>query len=228
MPFHFLFARISAYGAFRAMRNAVVWFTFAVSGAAAAPVTIVALGDSLTAGYGLRQEDGFVPQMQAWLDAEGAETIVLNAGVSGDTTAGGASRLGWALTPETDALIVNLGGNDMLRGIDPAEVRANLDQILSEATAKGLPVLLVGLRAPGNYGADYKAAFDAVYPDLAAKYDAVFTQNYFIPLIDQERAILDPALMQIDGIHPNKKGVGIAVAALGPKVLALIAKVPGQ
>ncbi len=193
--------------------------------AAAEPVTIVALGDSLTAGYGLQQEDGFVPQLQAWLDGQGADAVVLNAGVSGDTTAGGASRLGWALTPATDALIVNLGGNDMLRGIDPGEVRANLEQIMAQAQAKGLPILLVGLRAPGNYGADYKAAFDAVYPALAEKYDAVFVLNYFIPLIDQEKALLDPALMQLDGIHPNKRGVAVAVAALGPKVMELIGRV---
>ncbi len=225
MPFHSLFARNFAYGAFRALRNAAIAFTFTASFANAEPVTIVALGDSLTAGYGLRADDGFVPQMQAWLDAAGADAVVLNAGVSGDTTAGGASRLGWALTPETDALIVNLGGNDMLRGIDPGEVRSNLDQIMAEAAAKGLPVLLVGLRAPANYGAEYKAAFDAVYPDLAAKYDAITVVNYFTPLIDQEKAVFDPALMQFDGIHPNKRGVTAAVAALGPKVLELIAKV---
>jgi acyl-CoA thioesterase I len=225
MPYHSFFARLCGYGAFRAIRNAAIAFTFAASFANAEPVTIVALGDSLTAGYGLRAEDGFVPQMQAWLDAQGADAVVLNAGVSGDTTAGGASRLGWALTPETDALIVNLGGNDMLRGIDPAEARANLDRIMAEAQAKGLPVLLVGLRAPSNYGADYKAAFDAIFPELAAQYDALTVVNYFIPLIDQERAVLDPALMQLDGIHPNRRGVAVAVAALGPKVLELIAKV---
>lgn len=185
----------------------------------------MALGDSLTAGYGLPQDDGFVPQLQAWLDARGADAVVLNAGVSGDTTAGGASRLGWALSDDADALIVNLGGNDMLRGIDPAEARGNLDQILSQAKAKGLPVLLVGLRAPGNYGTDYKVAFDAIFPDLAAQYEAVFFLNYFIPLIDQNTALLDPALMQLDGIHPNKRGVAVAVAALGPKVLELIARV---
>jgi acyl-CoA thioesterase I len=225
MPHHSFFARFSGYGAFRAIRNCAISFTFAASVAAAEPVTIVALGDSLTAGYGLPQDDGFVPQLQTWLDAQGADAVVLNAGVSGDTTAGGASRLNWALSDDADALIVNLGGNDMLRGIDPAEARGNLDQILSQAKAKGLPVLLVGLREPGNYGADYKAAFDAIFPDLAAQYEAVFFLNYFIPLIDQNTALLDPALMQLDGIHPNKRGVAVAVAALGPKVLELIAKV---
>ncbi len=225
MPLHSFVARNLGYGAFRALRNAAIAFTFTASFASAEPVTIVALGDSLTAGYGLPQEDGFVPQMQAWLDGQGADAVVLNAGVSGDTTAGGASRLGWALTDDTDALIVNLGGNDMLRGIDPAEARRNLDRIMAEAQSRGLPVLLVGLRAPGNYGADYKAAFDAIFPDLAAQYDAVFFLNYFIPLIDQDKALLDPALMQLDGIHPNKRGVAVAVAALGPKVMELISKV---
>jgi acyl-CoA thioesterase I len=224
MPFHSLVTRSLGYGAIRAIRNCAILFTFSATLAAAEPVTIVALGDSLTAGYGLPQEDGFVPQLQGWLDAKGADAVVLNAGVSGDTTAGGASRLGWALTDDADALIVNLGGNDMLRGIDPGEVRGNLDRIMAEAKARGLPVLLVGLRAPGNYGAEYKAAFDAVYPELAAEYDAVFVLNYFIPLIDQEKALLDPALMQLDGIHPNRHGVAVAVEALGPKVLELIAK----
>jgi acyl-CoA thioesterase I len=225
MSFSFSFLRLVGYGAFCAIRNGLIPLTFAASVAAAEPVTVVALGDSLTAGYGLSEGDGFVPQLQAWLDTQGADATVLNAGVSGDTTAGGAARLGWALTPETDALIVNLGGNDMLRGIDPAEARANLDTILREASAKGLPVLLIGLRAPLNYGAEYKTAFDAIFPDLAATYDTGLVDNYFLPLIDQQAQLLDPALMQGDGIHPNREGVILAVAAVGPAVLELIAKV---
>lgn len=168
-----------------------------------------------------------MPQLQGWLVANGADAVVLNAGVSGDTTAGGAARLDWALTPEVDALIVNLGGNDMLRGIDPGEARGNLDAILQAATARGLPVLLVGLRAPGNYGADYKAEFNAIFPDLAGIYEAVLLPDYFQPLIATGQGILDPALMQGDGIHPNREGVAAAVAALGPKVQELIAKAGG-
>ena len=191
----------------------------------AEPVTVVALGDSLTAGYGLDQPEGFVPQMQAWLAAQGRDVVLINAGVSGDTTAGGLARLDWSLTADVDAMIVNLGGNDLLRGIDPAASRANLDAILAKAAERGLPVLLVGLRAPGNYGADYKAAFDAMFPDLAAKYGTVLSDNYFLPLIDQQTRLFDPALMQPDGIHPNKAGVAAAVAALGPKVLELLDRV---
>jgi acyl-CoA thioesterase-1 len=207
------------------MRNAVAAtaITFA-SGAAAEPVTVAALGDSLTQGYGLPPGDGLVPQLQAWLTARGADAVLVNAGVSGDTTAGGLARLDWTLTPEVDALIVNLGGNDMLRGIDPAVSRANLDAILDTAAARGLPVLLVSLRAPGNYGAAYKTAFDAMYPGLAAEHGALLAENFFLPLIDQSTRRLDPALMQADGIHPNAAGVARVVEGLGPLVLDLIAR----
>ena len=185
---------------------------------------LLALGDSLTAGYGLPPEDGFVPQLSAWLVAQGVQAALINAGVSGDTTAGGAARLEWSLAGGADALIVNLGGNDMLRGLPPAEARANLTQIMELAKAKGLPVLLVGLLAPGNYGADYKAAFDAVYPTLAAQYEALLLPVYFAPIATPQGG-LDPAFMQADGIHPNRDGVAKIVAAMGPKVLELLARV---
>jgi acyl-CoA thioesterase I len=195
--------------------------------ALAAPVTIAALGDSLTAGYGLPSEDGLVPQLQAWLRAKGQDVTVLNAGVSGDTTAGGLSRLDWTLTPEVKALIVTLGGNDMLRGLAPAEARRNLGEILKRATARGLPVLLVGLATPRNYGPDYKAEFDAIYPDLAKKYGTVLDRNLFAPLVANGA---DPATVapyfQGDGIHPNKRGVALIVEALGPDVLDLLERVP--
>jgi acyl-CoA thioesterase I len=194
--------------------------TFA-SGAAAEPVTIAALGDSLTQGYGLPPEDGFVPQLERWLKAQGADATIINAGVSGDTTAGGLSRIDWTLTPEVGALIVNLGGNDLLRGIDPAASRANLDAILTKAEERGIPVLLVSLRAPGNYGAEYKADFDAMYPELAQNHGALLAENFFIPLIDQTTERLDPALMQTDGIHPSAEGVARVVENLGPLVLKL-------
>jgi acyl-CoA thioesterase I len=225
MTFSSFFARSTGYGAIRGLRNGAIAFILSLSAAAAEPVTIVALGDSLTAGYGLPPEDGFVPQMQAWLAGQGADAVVLNAGVSGDTTAGGVSRLDWALTPDTDALIVNLGGNDMLRGIDPAEARANLTAIMEGAAARGLPVLLVGLRAPGNYGADYKLAFEAIFPDLATQYSAGLVTDYLAPVVTPDGTQLDAALMQADGIHPNKQGVAAAVAAMGPAVLDLIARV---
>lgn len=190
--------------------------------ALAEPLTLVALGDSLTQGYGLPQADGFVPQLERWLAAQGRDVTVVNAGVSGDTTAGGASRVDWTLTEDVDAMIVNLGGNDLLRGIDPAEVRGNLDAILTAAQGRDIPVLLVALRAPGNWGPDYKTAFDAIYPDLAARHGAQVTQNFFAPLVDQTTRNLATGLMQPDGIHPNAAGVAKVVETIGPEVLALL------
>ena len=212
------------YAPLRAFRNVTAAIILLTS-PAFAETTVLALGDSLTAGYGLPQDQGFVPQLQAWLAAHGAEVKIINAGVSGDTTAGGLSRTDWSLTPDVQAVIVNLGGNDMLRGIDPAASRANLDAILAKVQARGLPVLLVSLRAPGNYGADFKASFDAMYPDLAAQYGAVLAENYFLPVIDQQTRLLDPAYMQADGIHPNAKGVAKILESLGSKVQELLLKV---
>ncbi|MEO6298950.1 MAG: arylesterase [Paracoccaceae bacterium] len=192
----------------------------------AGKLTIVALGDSLTAGYGLAFGTGFVPQMQAWLVAHGADVKIANAGVSGDTTAGGVARLDWALAPGADAMIVNLGGNDLLRGLDPAQAQANLDKILAVAQAKNLPVLLVGLKSSGNFGPDYKAAFDAIYPTLSAKYKTLLFPDYFAPLkqnSDDPAALT--AYLQGDGIHPNVQGVALVVDAMGPLVLQLLTEV---
>lgn len=163
--------------------------------------------------------------MQSWLDAKGADVTVVNAGVSGDTTAGGLARMDWTLTPDIDAMILNLGGNDLLRGLDPAASRANLDAMLTKAQALNIPVLLVALRAPGNYGPKFKADFDAIYPELAVKFNIPVTQNYFLPLIDQSTKLLSTDLMQADGLHPNAKGVIVAVNALGPQLLDLLATV---
>jgi acyl-CoA thioesterase-1 len=199
--------------------------TFAAGPLAADPITIVALGDSLTQGYGLPVDQGFVPQLQRWLNDQGADTTVLNAGVSGDTTAGGLARTDWALTPETDALIVALGGNDLLRGIPPAESRSNLEAILQKAKARNLPVLLVGLIAPGNYGPDYKAGFDAIYPELSAKYGTLYVENFLGPIAAQpDRETAMNTLMQPDRLHPNAEGVALLVEGLGPKALELIKK----
>ena len=187
---------------------------------------IVGLGDSLTQGYGLAPEDGFTVQLEAWLRANGHPAVIQNAGVSGDTTAGGLARVGWALGPDADAVIVTLGGNDMLRGIDPANSRANLDGILKEATARSLPVLLVGMTAPGNFGADYKTAFDAMYPELAAQYGTLLAADFFGGLVAAGADASDPAsfaaYMQPDGIHPNPEGVRLIVEGLGPKVVELL------
>lgn len=192
----------------------------------------MALGDSLTAGYGLaNQDDGLVPQLEGWLKAKGADVVVQNAGVSGDTTAGGLARIGWALGPEADALIVTLGGNDLLRGIDPASSKASLDGILKEAQARGLPVLLVAMKAPGNFGPGYKAAFDGMYADLATQYGALLADDFFAGLRAAGADPSDPAslaaFMQADGIHPNPEGVKLIVAGLGPRVEELLARAGG-
>ncbi|ULB11464.1 arylesterase [Cereibacter azotoformans] len=212
------------YGALRAMRNMSLALVFsAMPSLAAEDVTVLALGDSLTAGYGLPEGEGFVPQLQQWLRDHGQAVEVVNAGVSGDTTAGGLARLGWSLTPEVDAMIVNLGGNDMLRGLDPGLSRSNLEAILKEARARELPVLLVGLAAPGNYGPDYKRDFDAIFPDLARSYEADLEANFFAPLtarLDEPDA--RQRYMQPDGIHPSTEGVAVIVEEIGPRVQALV------
>lgn len=192
--------------------------------AMAEPLRILALGDSLTAGYGLMEGEGLVPQLNAWLAAEGAEVLVMNGGVSGDTSAGGLSRLGWALDDSVQAMMVILGGNDLLRGLPPEATRANIEAILQEAQARGLPVLLVGMKAPGNFGPQYKETFDALYPDLAAQYGAAIIDSYFGLLVP---GATDPAAlapyMQPDGIHPNAEGVRIITGNLGPHLIALAA-----
>ncbi|MCU4653027.1 arylesterase [Roseibacterium sp. SDUM158016] len=218
----------TAYGVVAGIGKAGLVSLSLAGTALAEEVTVVALGDSLTQGYGLVEEQGFVPQLQTWLRARGHEVVVENHGVSGDTTAGGLARIGWALGPEADALIVALGGNDLLRGLPPEASRANLDGILAEAAARGLPVLLIGLSAPGNYGPDYKAAFDAIYPDLAEQYGALHVESFLAPL--SQAAEADPAAalvryMQPDGIHPNAEGVALIVEALGPEVEALLGRI---
>ena len=194
-----------------------------VTAAQAQPVEILALGDSLTAGYGLREEDGFVANMQAWLDEQGLEAELVNAGVSGDTTAGGLSRVAWSLGDETDAIMVALGGNDLLRGLDPSVSRSNLEGILQVARDNGLEVLVVGMEAPGNYGPDYKAEFDAMYPELADEYGALYFPRFFEGLasVGETPAELRD-VMQPDGIHPNAEGVDLIVEAMGPAMAELV------
>lgn len=214
---------IIGYGALRGVRNLCLAIGLFSGAAYAETVKIVALGDSLTAGYGLPSTDGFVPQLQAWLDAQGADVEIVNAGVSGDTTAGGLSRTDWTLTPDVDGMILALGGNDYLRGFDPAVSRQNLSEILKKAQSADVDTLLVGLAAGGNYGAAYQAAFNANYTDLAVQYDVMLYADIFAGLLavagSQDR-VAD--YLQADGIHPNAQGVAANVNALGPSVLALI------
>ena len=194
--------------------------------AARAEVVIAALGDSLTQGYGLPEEQGFVPQMEDWLQAQGADVRMINAGVSGDTTAGGLSRVEWSLTPEIEGMIVALGGNDLLRGLPPETSRGNLEGILEVAEAQEIEVLLVGMTAPGNYGPDYKAGFDAIYPELAAQYDTLYFPDFFRGILPEGGTPQDAAgMMQGDGIHPNADGVALIVESMGPSVEELISRI---
>jgi acyl-CoA thioesterase-1 len=198
--------------------------------ARAEPVTIAALGDSLTAGYGLNLDEAFPARLQDWLRARGHDVVVINAGVTGDTTAGGLSRLDWTLTPDVDAVIVELGGNDLLRAIDPATSRANLDAILTRLEAEGLPALLAGLPAPGNYGVEWKQSFDAMFPDLATKHGAILYKNFLeglspgFSMADRSMREAATRLMQSDGLHPNAEGVLRIVEHIGPSVERLIAE----
>jgi acyl-CoA thioesterase-1 len=184
--------------------------------ALAAPVKLLAYGDSLIHGYGLGPAEVFPAQLERALRQAGREVTVINGGNSGDTTAAGLARVDWTLAERPDAVLLLLGANDFLRGIDPKETAANLRALLRRFQAEGLPVLLAGMLAPRNLGADYAAEFDAIYPALAAEFDALL-YPFFL-----EGVALDPALNQPDGIHPNAAGVAVIVGRILPAVEALL------
>ncbi len=209
------------YGAWQALFNAAAALVVAavalVPGARAGePPVIVAFGDSLSAGYGLAEADSFPAQLERYLAARGVRAKVTNAGVSGDTTAGGLARLEWTLAAAPDLVVVELGANDMLRGIEPAVTRANLDAILSRLGARGVPVLLAGMKASPNLGRRYVHQFDAIYPELAAAH-GVTLYPFFL-----DGVAADPALNQTDGLHPNARGVARIVAGIAPYVIRLL------
>jgi len=217
------FTQYGAAGVLRKLFAALLVTFLTTQMASAKPLTIAAFGDSLTQGYGLPDGDGLVPQLQRWLRDAGEDVQVLNAGVSGDTTAGGLARIDWTLTPDIGALIVTLGGNDLLRGLNPSDTESNLDGILRAAAKRGLPILLVGLVAPSNYGPDYKTEFDKIYATLSAKYNTLFFPSFLGPLREHgDRSGILRNYMQADAIHPNAKGVAIIVDELGPFVKKLI------
>jgi acyl-CoA thioesterase I len=191
-------------------------------GAADRPVRIVALGDSLTAGYGLPAADAFPTKLQAALRARGHRVEIENAGVSGDTSTGGRDRLDWSVGEGVEAVIVELGANDALRGIDPKVTRAALDDILTRLTARGTVVLFTGMLAPPNMGPDYRAAFDPIFPDLAAKHGVIF-YPFFLDGVAADRA-----LNLADGIHPNAKGVDIIVERILPKAEEMLQRVKAR
>jgi acyl-CoA thioesterase-1 len=187
-----------------------------VPGAAAAPIRILALGSSLTQGYGLPPGTEFPAQLQAALKKKGIDAQVINAGVSGDTSAGGLSRLDWSLADHPQAAIIELGSNDMLRGIPPAETEKNLAAILKKLKAAHVRVLLTGMKAAGNLGTEYVKAFDAIYPRLAKQYDVLF-YPFFL-----DGVAMNPKLNQADGMHPNPQGVGVIVSHILPLVEKLL------
>lgn len=179
---------------------------------------IVAFGDSLSAGYGLEDDDSFPVQLERALRAKGVDVKVINSGVSGDTTAGGRARLAWSLPPDADLVILELGANDGLRGIDPAETRANLDAILRELAARDTEVLFTGMLAPPNLGREYGEAFNGLFPDLATAHEVVF-YPFFLDGVAAEKDLNQP-----DGIHPNAEGVARIVDGITPYVLKALAQ----
>ena len=189
--------------------------------AAATPVgarvpVILDIGDSLTSGYGLPPEQAFPARLEAWLRQKGIEARVVNAGVSGDTTASGLALLDWRLADKPDLVILALGGNDALRGIDPAAVHTNLDKMIQRIEASGAKVLLLGMIAPPNWGEEYKRAFDRIFPELAQAHN-VPLYSFFL-----EGVAMTPELNQPDGIHPNEAGVSVLVDRIGPLVARLV------
>lgn len=217
-----------SYGAFRTCSKLMAaLFCLAATPSVSQTPAVLMLGDSLTQGYGLLEQDGLVPQLRRWLEDKGISARVINGGVSGDTTAGGLERFEWSLTPDVGAVVVALGSNDMLRGIDPAITKSNLDQILQIAVENDLEIMLVGAEAALNYGPDYKANFDQLFPDLAQKYDVLYVKSYFYPLLEQVADISKLSeFLQSDGMHPNERGVAQIVAFVGPKVVELITQIP--
>jgi acyl-CoA thioesterase-1 len=192
---------------------ALLW---AAIGANAAPVRLLVLGDSLSAGYGLPHADGFEVQLQQALRAHGHDVRIIDGAVSGDTSAGGRARLDWVLAGGADAAIVELGANDGLRGLDPRDMEANLDAILDTLAAKHIPVLLTGMYAPPNFGADYERAYRAVFDRLGQR-PGILYDPFFLQGVAEV-----PALTQPDGLHPNAEGVRRIVARLLPLVEKLL------
>ncbi|MCG8491654.1 MAG: arylesterase [Sneathiellales bacterium] len=191
---------------------------FFVLGAAKAEQTkvLVAFGDSLTAGYGLSQADAFTTQLETSLKAQGLNIRVENAGVSGDTSTGGVQRLDWALGNGADFVLLELGANDALRGIEPEVTRKSLIEIIEKLKKKNIPVFLAGMKAPPNMGPDYQKEFDGIYPDLAREYDLGFYPFF----LDGVAAV--PSLNQDDAIHPNKEGVAVIVEKMTPSLVSFI------
>jgi acyl-CoA thioesterase-1 len=198
------------------MSGMLLGMTAGLSCAIAKPTEILVFGDSIAAGFGLPQQEAFPARLEAKLRADGLAVHVINAGVSGDTTADGLARLDWSLADKPDLVILELGANDALRGLDPAAVRANLDKLIGKIEASGAKLLLAGMQAPSNWGEQYQQAFNGIYPELA--------EAHGIPLYPfvLDGVALDPKLNQPDGLHPNERGVAIIVEHIAPYVARLM------
>jgi acyl-CoA thioesterase I len=205
----------------RALLFALAW-CLALTPAMAKPITLLALGDSLTAGYGLADSDAYPVKLQAALGKTHPGITIVNGGISGDTAADGAARLDWILQDNVDALIVELGANDALRGLDPAQTEAALNEILGKAKARKLPVLIMGMKAPPNMGADYVKKFDGIYPRLAEQHGALLYPFFLDGVAAQA------SLNQQDGMHPTSEGVDIVVSRTLPMIEQLIERVNGN
>lgn len=195
-----------------------IWFMW--GGQALATTTILMLGDSLTAGYGLDPGQSMPDKLQAALRAKGLDVTLINAGVSGDIAAQGAARLEWALTDDVKAVVVELGANDALRGLDPTQAEKALRQIMDILQQRKLPTLILGMKAPPNLGADYVAKFDSIYPKLASDYGALLYPFYL------DGVAANSQLNQPDGIHPNVKGLDVIIPKLLPKMQELVTRLP--
>jgi acyl-CoA thioesterase-1 len=186
------------------------------------PIKMVVLGDSLTAGFGLPANAAFPARLQKALEAKGIKVDMINAGVSGDTASGGRERLDWSVPEGTEAVILELGANDALRGTDPEVTRAALSDILSRLKARGIAVLLCGMYAPPNYGSDYAARFNAIYPELSKSF-GVPLYPFFL-----DGVAADAKLNQADGMHPTADGINIIVKNFLPTVEAFLGTISGQ
>jgi acyl-CoA thioesterase I len=204
----------------RAARAVLITLLLAASPAAAA-TRILAFGDSLTAGFGVAPDQAFPVQLAARLKADGYDVAVDNGGVSGDTTTDGLARFDWTMGSHPDLVLLELGANDMLRGLDPKRADANLDAMLGKLKAAKTPVLLIGMKASTNWGTEYQQQFDAIYPALAQKYN-VPLYPFFL-----DGVALDPKLNQPDMLHPNPAGVAVIVDRIAPAVEKLLGKPAG-
>lgn len=215
-----LSARYAALSLIRKLAIVALFLALLVPPAEARSFRLIAFGDSLVSGYGLPADQGFTAQLQNWLEERGHDVEVVNMGVAGDTTTGGLARLEWALAEGADAVILELGGNDILRGTPPRVTRANLDSMLTELNAREIPVLLAGIAIPLNFGLAWQVDFEGQFAELAAKHGTLLYPSFM------DGVWTRPELMQPDMLHPNERGVAQIVARIGPLVLNLLERIP--